>query len=116
MNVRAWPYSGLWHFHEEPTYGTLVSRPVWLPMIPEEPPPLYPEAIGHLLREILHPTPRTGPPWTHTFSLPRTRYDTDGEPLPEPVQPSLTVTQRPPAAFNREPYEKLLAALRVRRI
>lgn len=52
--------------------------------------PVYPESFGAVLHAILH-----GPdaPGTHTFRLPETEYDEDGEPLPPRVQPTLTVYQ-----------------------
>jgi hypothetical protein len=54
---------------------------------------LFPDGIGEVLQALLSPEPQPGPPYTHTFSYPPTEYDKDDEPLPQPIQPTMTVTR-----------------------
>lgn len=77
-------------FIEDPPLSTYVAPTAWLPMDPE---PLFPGAIGEVLRELFHPEPSPGPPFTHTFSLPPTEYDEDGEPLAPRIEPTMTITR-----------------------
>lgn len=74
-------------FLEAPEIGTYATPTSWLPMTGHNE-PSYPASVGTLLHRIL-----TGPdqPGTHTFRLPATEHDDDGEPLPQPVKPTLTV-------------------------
>jgi hypothetical protein len=99
-------------FYREVHYGTYAAPPAFYP--PEPPPPLYPEAIGRVVREVCSRTrsglncPAHSGPVTHTFLPPGTRYDADGNAVWSPIPPSLTITRRPPPAFDREPYEEAL--------
>lgn len=56
--------------------------------------PLFPEGIGEVLHALRNPEPQPGVPHTHTFNLPPTEYDDDGEPLPPRVESSMTVVRR----------------------
>ena len=54
---------------------------------------LFPDGIGEVLHALLNPELRFGPPYTHTFNLPPTEYDDDGEPLPSRIEPSMTIVR-----------------------
>lgn len=77
-------YLQLYISRPEVTYGVYVSPQVFLP--PEEPPPLYPDAIGECLRVLLAPQPRL--PFYLPFSPPSG---------PDPVEGT---------AFDRSGYER----------
>jgi len=63
---------------------------------------LFPDGIGEVLHALLNPESRPGPPYTHTFNLPPTEYDDDGEPLPPRIEPSMTIVRQVRAeAFAR---------------
>jgi hypothetical protein len=57
---------------------------------------IFPKDLVGFLRDVLDPPQVTGgPPFTHTFRNPPDEYDDDGNVLPKPVLPSLTVTREP---------------------
>jgi hypothetical protein len=64
-------------------------------------PPQFPEAMGHILGDLLRPTPlagQDGPPWTHTFNLVEGEpdgYGEDGEPY-WLTKPTHAIERRPP--------------------
>jgi hypothetical protein len=80
-------------FIEAPDFGTTVTPTHWLPMTGPGT-PAFPDSVGALLSKILNGADPPGPgPHTHTFKLPPTEYDEDGEPIPPRIQPSLTITR-----------------------
>lgn len=82
---------------EMPRFGTYVAPTVWLPMVEK---PLFPDAVGELLRAVLNPKPTPGPPYTHTITAPPGwEYDDEGEPIRPLFWPSLTIEARTPAAY-----------------
>ena len=70
--------------------------------------PLFPEGAGEVIHSILNPEPSNGPPYTHTFRYPPTEYDDEGNPLPAPIEPAMTVL--PP--LRPEPTDPWRIALR----
>lgn len=72
--------------------------------IPADPKPLFPESVGEVLHAVLDPEPLPGPPYTHTFNLPPTEYDEDGEPLPPRVEPTITIARHVPDEDLVEAY------------
>jgi len=66
---------------------------------------LFPDGAGEVLHALLNPEPRPGPPHTHTFNLPLTEYDDDGEPLPPRIEPSMTIVRHVQAEALAQPYD-----------
>jgi hypothetical protein len=66
---------------------------------------LFPDGIGEVLHALLNPEPQPGLPYTHTFNMPPTEYDDDGEPLPLIVEPTMTIVRRVQAEALARAYD-----------
>ena len=54
---------------------------------------LFPEGFGSVLQNIFGGGPGAPGVHTHTFNLSPTEYDDDDEPIPQPLQPTMTITR-----------------------
>jgi len=65
----------------------------------------FPDGVGEVLHALLNPEPQPGSPYTHTFNLPPTEYNDNGEPLPPRIEPSMTIVRQARAEALARAYD-----------